>query len=79
MALNRRGRKPGVPNVAGASAKENILAVFTRLDGTAGMAEWAKKHPTEFYKLYGRLIPTEGTLEVKLTLAQLVQQAAQIS
>jgi hypothetical protein len=42
-------------------ARDNIAAVFTRLGGTAAMAEWAKENKTEFYKLYARLIPTEVT------------------
>jgi len=38
---------------------ENIVAVFTRLGGTATMAEWARRNQTEFYRLYARLIPSE--------------------
>lgn len=53
------GRVKGTPNKTTATAKENILAVFTRLGGTAGMADWARENQTEFYKLYGRLIPVE--------------------
>ena len=53
-------RPKGAKNVTSGTAKENVLAVFTRLEGTAGMAKWARKHPTEFYKLYGRLLPIEG-------------------
>jgi hypothetical protein len=54
-------RTKGSKNKVGASAKENILAVFTRLGGTSAMAEWAKNNQTEFYRLYGRLIPQEVT------------------
>jgi hypothetical protein len=53
------GRSRGSKNLVGATAKENFLAVFTRLGGTAAMAEWAKENRTDFYKLYARLIPTE--------------------
>lgn len=66
------GRTKGVPNKVGATAKENILAVFTRLGGTAAMARWAEDNQTEFYKLYARLIPTDvnlqGGLDVKLSV-----------
>lgn len=51
--------RKGKPNKVGATAKENIIAVFTRLGGTAEMAKWARDNQTEFYKLYGRLIPVE--------------------
>lgn len=53
------GRKPGAVNKASATVKENILAVFNRLNGTAGMADWANANRTEFYKIYARLLPTE--------------------
>jgi len=45
---------------------ENIVAVFTRLGGTATMAEWARRNQTEFYRLYARLIPSESTTEINL-------------
>lgn len=58
------GRKAGTPNVISGLAKENIVAVFTRLGGTAAMAEWARKNQTEFYKLYARLVPVQVAGEV---------------
>ena len=59
--------RKGSPNKVGAEAKENIVAVFTRLGSTAAMAKWAEDNKTEFYKLYARLIPAavEGTVEVE--------------
>jgi len=59
-------RPKGVPNKLGAQAKENIVAVFTRLGGTAGMAAWARRNQTEFYRLYARLIPSESTTEISV-------------
>jgi len=53
------GRKKGTSNKLNATVKDNVLAVFNRLDGTAGMAQWAKENQTEFYKIYARLIPSE--------------------
>jgi len=51
--------RKGSPNKLSGTAKENVAAVFTRLGSTAAMAKWAKRHQTEFYKLYARLIPVE--------------------
>ncbi len=64
------GRPKGSVNKVGATAKENIIAVFTRLGGTAEMAKWAEDNQTEFYKLYARLLPTEleGNLNANLTV-----------
>lgn len=53
------GRKKGTPNKCDKTARENIMAVFNRLGGTAEMARWARKNQTEFYKLYARLIPVQ--------------------
>jgi uncharacterized MAPEG superfamily protein len=56
------GRTVGTPNKVTGAVKENFLAVFTRLGGTAAMAEWAQENLTEFYKLYARLIPADVKL-----------------
>lgn len=56
----RGGRKPGVPNKLSGTVKDSVVAVFKELDGVAGMAKWAKDNPTEFYKIYSRLLPIEG-------------------
>lgn len=70
------GRKAGSPNKFGAAAKDNIAAVFTRLGGTAQMAEWARENQTEFYKLYARLIPVEHSGSIALTDARELTDAA---
>jgi hypothetical protein len=54
------------PGKVSATAKENIIAVFNRLEGTAGMAKWAARHQTEFYKIYSRLIPIDANLTGEL-------------
>lgn len=54
-----KGRKPGVPNKLTKSAREAFQLAFEKNGGGAALARWAKKNPTEFYKLYARLIPVE--------------------
>jgi hypothetical protein len=56
---NPAGKPKGTPNKLSASAKENIAAVFERMGGVEGMSKWAKANPTEFYKIYPRLLPIE--------------------
>jgi hypothetical protein len=63
--LSNMPRPKGVPNKLSAQAKENIVAVFTRLGGTAAMAEWARRNQSEFYRLYARLISADSTTEVR--------------
>ncbi len=53
------GRAKGTPNKLNATVKENVIAVFNRLEGTAGMAKWAAANPTAFYQIYSKLLPTE--------------------
>jgi hypothetical protein len=54
-----RGRRKGVKNKVPGTAKENMIAVFTRLGGTAAMARWARRNQSDFYKLYAKLIPLQ--------------------
>ncbi len=56
-------RPKGSKNKVPQSVKENIVAVFTRLGGTAAMAKWAEKNQDQFYRMYGSLAPKE--LDVK--------------
>jgi len=60
-----RGTRKGSPNKYPAQAKENIIAVFTRIGGTSEMAKWAQDNLTEFYKLYAKLIPVESHISGK--------------
>lgn len=53
------GRSSGTPNKLSGIAKDNIAAVFNRLGGTAGMAEWAKENKTQFYQIYSKLLPLQ--------------------
>jgi hypothetical protein len=65
------GRPKGVPNKTTATMKEAIAAVYDKLqrdkareDGDhtethAHFAEWAKDHPTEFYRIAAKLLPLQ--------------------
>ncbi len=59
------GRKKGVPNKLSGSVKQNIVGVFDRIGGREKMAKWAEENQTDFYRLYGRLAPTEIEANVK--------------
>lgn len=55
------GRPKGSPNKLTKSAREAFQLAFDAQGGSDGLVKWAKKNPTEFYKLYARLIPIEHT------------------
>lgn len=57
-------RTNGAKGKLGATAKENLIAVFTRLGGTAAMAEWAKENQSDFYRIYAKLIPQQVDVDV---------------
>jgi hypothetical protein len=57
------GRRKGTPNKATASVKAAFVEAFDELGGVAALVRWAKKNPTEFYKLCGRLLPQQFKAE----------------
>lgn len=54
-----KGRKKGVPNKTTKSARDAFASAFDQVGGAEALTVWAKANPTEFYKLYARLIPVE--------------------
>ena len=53
------GRVKGTPNKLTTSASEAFQHAFHVLGGSEHLTAWARAQPTEFYKLYARLIPVE--------------------
>lgn len=54
-----KGRPKGALNKTTVAAREAFQLAFDSLDGPDGLAAWARDNQTEFYKLYGRLIPVD--------------------
>jgi len=53
------GRPRGLPNKITVAFKTAVLRAFEGIGGDRAFQRWARKHPTEFYKIAARLIPTE--------------------
>lgn len=53
------GRAKGTPNKVTASVKAALVEAFDLMGGVESLVEWGKKNRTEFYKLWGRLVPVE--------------------
>lgn len=51
------GRRPGVRNKWNRIAKDAFIDAFEDLGGIDGLVEWGRENPTEFYKLFSKLIP----------------------
>lgn len=58
----RAGRKAGVPNKVSRQVKENVVEVFDRIGGVDHMVRWAQEYPTEFYKFYVKMMPTQSEI-----------------
>jgi len=54
-----KGRPKGSLNKTTASVKAALIAAFEQKGGVPTLLKWAKANETEFYKLWGRLIPVE--------------------
>lgn len=65
------GRAKGTPNRFTTSAKEAFQIAFDELGGPEGLKKWARTNPTEFYKLFARLIPQDVHHSGNLTFAGL--------
>jgi hypothetical protein len=50
------GRPKGCPNKFTA-LRESFLQAFDKTGGTEGLVEWAKKNPSEFYRMICHLLP----------------------
>ncbi len=59
------GRKKGTPNKTTASVKEALRMAFDEMGGVAALKRWAKENLTEFYKLWGRMLPQEVEMSGK--------------
>jgi hypothetical protein len=66
------GRKKGSTNKVTASVRAALIEAFDKRGGVGALVTWAKANETEFYKLWGRLVPVEVSGEaggaVSLTL-----------
>lgn len=56
---NPAGKKPGTLSRTTVAAKEAFQHAFDAIGGAEQLAEWARDNATDFYKLYGRLIPLD--------------------
>lgn len=66
MAGNKQtGRKPGPGRPKGSrnkftrSVKEALERAFEQRGGDKALTAWANENPTDFYKLWGRMLPSE--------------------
>ena len=59
-------KKEKTPDVD--SSKEAVLYAFNACGGGKWLAEWAKRNPDEFFKLFGRLIPVDKKMSADVSV-----------
>ena len=59
------GRVAGTPNKKTKAVKEALQEAFENIGGVLTLAAWAKNEPTEFYKLWAKMLPTEVKAKVE--------------
>lgn len=76
---NPNGRPKGSKNKQTKAVKQCIINAFENIGGVKNLSKWAMENQTEFYKLWGRMIPHEVTGEdggdISITLNKIVHSA----
>src|ERR1700758_1406065 len=62
------GRKPGVPNKITADLKEMVLGALSDVGGREYLAQQAWKNPAAFMALIGKILPTQISGNIGLTV-----------
>ncbi len=60
-----KGRPPGAVNKSTASVKAAFEEAFEKRGGVKALIKWADAEPTEFYKLYAKLLPVQVNADHK--------------
>jgi hypothetical protein len=63
----RGGRVKGTPNKTTATVKEALIQAFEQRGGVPSLILWAEDNPTEFYKLWGRMLPQEVNADLNVS------------
>ncbi len=72
---NPRGRPRGTPNRITGAFREAVQTVYDDIGGDQAFAAWARKNPSEFYRIAARLIPVQvPESDVVPTLTIVVRQ-----
>lgn len=55
----RPGRPKGSRNKKTVAVKEALENAFAGMGGTPALIKWAKENPTEFFKIWSKLLPIQ--------------------
>jgi len=61
-------------------ARENLSSAFDLMGGVNGLVRWGRKNPTEFYRIWARLIPKDAVEDsARMPLEDLLGKLAERS
>lgn len=58
------------------AARDNLAKAFDLMGGVPALVVWGRSNPTEFYRLWARLIPKEAAAETAMPLEELLTKLA---
>lgn len=58
------GRVKGTPNKTTVLIKNALADAFEDLGGVSGLVTWGRENPTEFYKLWVKVLPAQEAEKV---------------
>jgi hypothetical protein len=61
------GRPKGTPNKTTVRVKAALERAFEGIGGMEAFVGWARENPTEFYRLWSKLLPMELKADIKHT------------
>jgi hypothetical protein len=65
-----KGRPKGSQNKSTAAVKEALSMAFEGLGGVPQLTTWAMDNPTEFYKLWVKMLPQDVNANVAATITE---------
>lgn len=72
LANLRKGGGRTTPNRVTASVKEAFEQAFEKRGGVPALVAWAREEPSDFYKLYAKLLPANVHLSGHVDLSLVV-------
>jgi len=75
---NPLGRRRGSTNRTTRAFREAVSEVFNALGGERHLLAWAKKHPTEYYRIYARMVPPGSPVNLGRLTGTLAEQSKSV-
>jgi hypothetical protein len=69
------GRPKGVPNKQTITVKSALQDAFHGMGGTPALMKWGMENPTEFYRIWSRLLPVDINHTADADFARILAEA----